>query len=131
MDGDCLCEHVLPYATHLNAVRRKKATSVHEATTFKDHWVVAFIHDQHSNQTFITVDNEVTSELMHVFLFASELFFAKASEVTELGTDHDWDVPETDGDLFFRFIVNFPANCRIQGGLVGDTSYSAFVGVDE
>ena len=29
---------------------------------------------------------------MHVFLFAGELLFTKAGEVTELGADHNWDI---------------------------------------
>ena len=73
MDGDCLCEHVFPDATHLNAVRRKEATSIHEASPFKNNWVVAFIHDQHSNQTFISVYYEIATKFMHVFLFADQL----------------------------------------------------------
>jgi len=122
MNGDCLGEHIFSDAAHLNAVRREEATSIHEAAAFKDHWIVAFIHDQHSNQTFISVYYEIATEFMHVFLFAGELLLTKASEITELGADHNWDVTQTDCYFFFRLIIDFPADSRVQGGLVSNAS---------
>jgi len=92
MDGYCLGKHVFPNTAHLYTEWRKKATSVDKAAAFKHYWVVAFVHDQHSNQSFIAIHNEVTSELMHVFLLTDELLLVEAGEVAKLGADHNWDV---------------------------------------
>ena len=92
MDGYCLGKHVFPNTAHLYTEWRKKSTSVDKAAAFKHYWVVAFVHDQHSNQSFIAIHNEVTSKLMHVFLLTDELLLVEAGEVAKLGADHNWDV---------------------------------------
>ena len=73
VDRKSLSEHVFSYTAHLYCIGRKESTSVHERVTFESDWVVSFVHDQHSDESFITIHDEVAAPLVHVFLFAYKL----------------------------------------------------------
>jgi hypothetical protein len=66
--GDGLCKHVVPNATHLGGVCREESASIQKTASRERHWIVPLIHDQHANDPFISIDDEVATELVHVFL---------------------------------------------------------------
>ena len=68
MQNDGLSEHIFPYASHLDCMRGEKLASVDEAASWKRDRVIPFVHDQHPDKPFVSVNDEVASELMLVFL---------------------------------------------------------------
>jgi hypothetical protein len=68
MHGDRLSEHVVSNTSHLNCVSREKATPVDECWPLKGNWVIPLVHDQHSDDPLISIDDEVSSELKSIFL---------------------------------------------------------------
>ena len=65
---DGLGEHVFSNTPHLNGICREKAASVNESRSLKRNRVVSFVHDKHSGNLFITVDDEISTKFKTILL---------------------------------------------------------------
>lgn len=113
MQSDSLGKHVVSDTPHLNSIRREELSTIDEAASFESNWVISLVHDEHSDDSFVTIDDEISSEFMHVFLLLNELLLRKAAQVAVFRRDHDGDLTNADVDLFRVFIVNSSAKCRV------------------
>ena len=110
---DGLGKHVITHAAHLHGVRGEEFSTVDEAATLKGHWVVALVHNEHPNDPFITVDDEVAAELVHVLLLLDELSLGHATQVAILGGHHDGDLANANVNFLWNFIVDSSAQSRV------------------
>tara|TARA_B110001450_G_scaffold172660_1_gene161043 strand:- start:339 stop:764 length:426 start_codon:yes stop_codon:yes gene_type:complete len=74
MNGDCLSKHIVSHASHLNSICREETASVDESWSLESNWIVSFIHDQHSNNSFVTINDEISTELIAIFFSLGQLF---------------------------------------------------------
>lgn len=70
---DGLGKHIVSHTADLHRIRREKLASIHEATSLKRDWVVSLVHDEHTDDTLITVDNEIATKLIHVLFLGDQL----------------------------------------------------------
>jgi hypothetical protein len=75
VDDDGLGKHIISYTSHLDCVGREEFSSVDKAATGERDWIVSLVHDEHPDKTLVSVNNEISAELMHVFLSQRKLFF--------------------------------------------------------
>ena len=68
-----LSKHIISHASHLHSVGCEEFTSVNEAASRERHGVVPLVHDEHTNDSLITINDKVSAELMHVFLPLDQL----------------------------------------------------------
>lgn len=116
MDSDCLGMHIISNTPHLNCIWSKEFTSVCEAASLESNWVVSFIHNEHTNDSLVSIDDKVATELMHVFFGRNQLVFCHAIKVAELGAHHYRDFTKFGAHSFNRLVVNSPAQCGVHGG---------------
>lgn len=128
MHSDCLSEHIFSNAPHLNGVSGEETTSVDEGWPLKGDWVVSLVHDQHSNDPLISIDDEVASELKSVFLSLGELFLGQAIEIAVLAPNHDWDFSQANGNFFFWLVIKLSSYSSIKWCLVGQRPEPALIG---
>lgn len=76
MQSHSLCKHVVSHATHLDSIRSEKLSSVHKAASFEGNRVVSLVHDQHADDSLVSIDNEIATEFMHVFFLGDQLGLA-------------------------------------------------------
>ena len=79
MQGDSLGEHVISNASHLDCIGCEELASIHEAAASEGHRVVPLVHNEHSNDSLVAIDNEVSAKLVHVLLLLDELLFRQAT----------------------------------------------------
>ena len=108
-----LSEHIISDTTHLGGVCSEKPTPIQETTPRERHRIVPLIHDQHTNDPFISIDDKVATKLMHVFLGSDQLLFTHAFKVAEVGANHDWHFTHFGTDSFNGFTVDTPAQCSV------------------
>ena len=76
MQSDSLGKHVVSDTSHLDSVGCEELSTVDKAASFKGDGVVSLVHNEHSYDSLITIDDEVTTEFMHVFFLLNELLFS-------------------------------------------------------
>jgi len=118
MQSHCLSEHVVAHTPHLHSVWGEKLATVHEASSFKGYWVVSLVHDEHANDTLISINDEVATELVHVFLALHELLFVEAIQVAVLRSHHDWDLADANVDFLGVLVVDAATQRGVEGRLV-------------
>ena len=68
MDNDGLSKHVISYASHLYCVGREEFATIDKAATGERNWIISLVHDEHPDKTLISVNYEISTKLVHVFL---------------------------------------------------------------
>lgn len=125
MQGYRLCCEIVSHTSHLHCIRSKVFPSFAEFRSLEGDWKVSFGHNKHSDDFFVSIDNEVASKLSHVFSASREFFFIESFEVAELASNHRWDISEFDFKAVDHFIVELPSNCRKEWDGVCHFSLSA------
>lgn len=74
MQGKGLREEILSDTAHHYRIGSEELVPVDEGRTIEGYWVVPLCHDEHTDESLVTVDNKVSSELCHVFLLLNELY---------------------------------------------------------
>ena len=113
-----LSKHIVSHAPHLHGVWREEFTSVDEAASRECHWVVPLVHDEHTNDSFITINDKVSTKLMHVLLPLDQLFLTQPTQVAILGANHHGNLTNANVDLLSVFIVDSSAKSSIKWCLV-------------
>jgi len=130
MKRECLGEHIVSDTPHLHRIGREKLASVDEDRSHEGHWVVSLRHDEHPDDLFISIYDEVAAPLSHVFVFLDQFLFAEVVEVAEVGANHDWDLSKVDADPLLSQVIHFPHERGRKSSRVGNSSFSAFGRVD-
>ena len=73
MQCDGLGKHIVSHASHLHRIWREELASVHEAASLKRDWVVSLVHDEHTDDSLITIDDEIATKLIHVLFLGDQL----------------------------------------------------------
>ena len=118
MQSDCLCKHIITYATHLDSVWCEEFASIHKAVSLEGHRIVSFVGYEHADDAFVSIDDEVAPELVHVLLLINQLTLREPTQIAVLGSDHDRDFTDANIDLFWILIVDASAESSIEGCLV-------------
>ena len=126
MQSHCLSEHIVTNAAHLHCIGCEELAPIHEATTLKSDRIVALVHDQHADDTLITINNKVASKLVHVLLLGDQLGLGHASEVAVSRAHHHWDFTNADVDLLWVLVINATAESGIKRSLVSKRTQAAF-----
>ena len=108
----------------------EKLASIDETSSLEGDWIVALVHDKHANDALVSVDDEVATPFIHVFLAFDQLSLGQAGKAAVFRADHDWDLSDADIDLFWILVVNAPAECRVKRCLVGEGAQAALSWVD-
>ena len=82
--SDRLGKEIIANASHLHGVWSEELATIDEASSLKGYWVISLIHDEHADDSLITINYEVAAELMHVFLLLDQLLLGEAVEVAVL-----------------------------------------------
>jgi hypothetical protein len=72
--GDGLGEHVITHASHLHCVGRKHFASVDEGGPLERNRVISFVHNQHSHNSLISIDNKIPAKFKTIFFHSGQLF---------------------------------------------------------
>ena len=115
---DCLSKHIIANAAHLNSKGGEQSASINESRSLESYGIVSFVHNKHSDDSFIAVDYEVTSELEAVFLLLCQFFFTQTIKVAELASYHHWDFSEAHRNFFFWLVVELASNSSVQWSLI-------------
>lgn len=92
MQGDGLSEHIFSHAPHLYSVRREESSTVAEGAALKAHRVVTLVHDKHTNETLISIHDEIAAKFVHVFARVRQLLFGHVIQIAVFTTDHHWHI---------------------------------------
>lgn len=103
VQSHCLSKHIIAHASHLHGVWSEEFATVNEAASFKSHWIVSLVHDEHTNQTLISIYDEVATKLMRIFLSLNKKLFGEAGQVAVLRSDHDWNL--TNANVYFLWVL--------------------------
>ena len=69
MESKSLGKKIFSHTSHGDSIRSEKLASIDESSSHESHGVVSLSHDNHSYQSLITIDNEVTTKFSHVLMF--------------------------------------------------------------
>ena len=94
------------------------------------YWVVPLCHDEHSGESFVSIDDKVTSKLSHVFMSGNQFLITEVVKIAELAADHYRDLSQGECHLLFRLVVNLATDCSVEGGGVSGAAETTFRGVD-
>ena len=130
MKRECLSKHVVSDTSHLDSVWCEKLASIDETSSLEGDWIVALVHDEHANDAFVAINDEVATPFVHVFFTFDQLSLGQAGKAAVFRADHDWDLSDADIDLFWILVVNAPAECRVKRCLVGEGAQAALSWVD-
>ena len=119
MQSQSLREKILTHAAHQNCVWGEEPPSVYESTSLEGDRVVSLSHYEHTDESLVSIDHEVATELSHVFLLLNKLNLAQAIQVAELAADHDWHVTEAQCNFLFRLGVDSPCDGSVERSAVG------------
>ena len=86
------------------------------------------LHLEETNESLDSVADEVSSELVHLFLVGDELRGGHAVQVAALALDHDWKITDLLLDEFGNALVDAAAEGHGEGRGVGELSLAALVG---
>ena len=84
MQSHSLSEHIISNTSHLHRIWREELRAVDEAASLESHWVVPLVHDQHTDDSLVAINDEVASELVHVLLGLDQLVLSHVVQVAEL-----------------------------------------------
>lgn len=127
MNGHCLSKHVVSNASHLNSIGREKTASIDESWSLESYRVISFAHDQHSNNSFVTINYEVSSKFITIFLSFGQFFLWKTMQIAEFTRDHNWNISKTNGDFLSWSIIDLPSDSCPQWSRVSQWSESTFI----
>jgi hypothetical protein len=130
VEGQGLCEEVIADTPHLDCVACKVPASVGESTSEERDRVVSLSHDKHSYQSFVSIDDEITTEFSHVFLSANHVLFTQPIKMTISTSHHHWYLSEAQRQLLLWLRVNFACDCRVQRSRICQRPQSALTGED-
>ena len=130
MKSKSLSKHVISDTSHLDSVWCEKLASIDETSSLEGDWIVALVHDKHANDALVAINDEVAAPFIHVFLAFDQLGLGQAGEATVFRADHDWDLADADIDFLWIFVVDTPAECRVERCLVGEGAQAALCWVD-
>jgi hypothetical protein len=130
VQGQGLCEEVITDTPHLDCIACEVSTSVGESTSEERYWVVSLSHDKHSYQSFISIDDKITTKLSHVFLPAYHVLFTQPIKMTISTSHHHWYLSKAQRQLLLWLRVNFACDCRIQRSRICQRPQSALTGED-
>lgn len=95
---------------------REIGPSVEVPRPNKPNRVVSLLDDQHSDDFFVPVDDEVPSEFIAVFMVLDQLLRSELGQMAVLTLYDDWDVAQGDLELFDLLVVNAAGDCGQEGG---------------
>ena len=78
-----LGKQIVSHTFHHAGVGSEVLSSGDEVGSHEGDGEVLLVHDEHSHQSFVTIDDEVASEFSKVLSFFDELFLREAVEVAE------------------------------------------------
>ena len=73
------------HGSDLNTVFRVGMATLDKGTTDDGHGKVSLSHNQHSDELFVSVDNEITTQFLRFFLVLDELFGGGLFEMAPVG----------------------------------------------
>ena len=126
---DRLSVEVLSNASHLYCIGREESASVQERWPLECDRKVSLRLNQHSDDPFVPVDDEVPAKLEAVFLPMDELLFREPMEIAELGAHHHRDVPEAHGHAHLLFVIDLARHRGVKRCRVCKGPQTAFVRV--
>ena len=109
VQGDCLCEHIITDTAHLYSVWSEEFASIYKAVTLESHWIVSFVGYEHTDDAFVSIDDEVAPEFIHILLLINKLSLCEPAQIAVLGSYHDRNFTNTNIDLLGVFVVDAPA----------------------
>ena len=130
MQRDCLCEHIITYTAHLYSVWSKEFASIHKAVTLESHWIVSFVGYEHTDDAFVSINDEVAPEFIHILLLINQLGLSEPAQIAVFRSYHDRDFTDTDIDLLGVLVVDAPAESCIEGRLVCERPHATLGGID-
>lgn len=91
MKSESFGVEIVSDATHLNCELSVPRATICVRRSEKSNGIVSFLNDEHSDYFLIAIYDEVTSELIGIFVKFDQFLLAKPAQMTAVGSDHDWD----------------------------------------
>ena len=130
MQGNRLSEHIISNTSHLDGLWREELSSIHKTASRESYWVVSLVHNEHSNDSLVTIDNKVSTKLVHVFLLRDELLLSHFTQVTVLRSYHHWNFADANIDLLWVLVVDSATESCVEGCLICQRPHTALSWVD-
>ena len=118
MQDDCLCEHIITYTTHLDSIWRKEFAPINKAVSLEGHWIVSFVGYEHTDDAFVSIDDEVATEFVHILLLVDQLGLSEAAQIAVLRANHDRNFTDANIDLLGILVVDAPAESSVERCLI-------------
>ncbi len=74
MKSQSLSKKVVTDTSHLYCIASEITASVCKSSSKEGNWIVSLCHNKHSNESLVSIDNEITTKLSHVFFSANHVY---------------------------------------------------------
>jgi hypothetical protein len=109
-----LGEEVISHASHLDGIGSEELASVDEAAPLEGNWIVTLCLNEHSNDSFVSIDYEIASHFRHIFLLFDQVLLIHTIQVAVRTPYHNWNVSQVDGSLLFSFVVKLSQDISVE-----------------
>lgn len=104
MQSESLCIKIITNASHLYGKFSIAWTSVSIRGSQKGNWIVSLLNDQHSYDFFITIDYEVSTKFVGIFILLYQLLFIESCQMTAVWSYHNWNLSKWGSECINRAV---------------------------